>query len=166
MTDSVLLPLIPLRDTVVFPRLVVPLLIGRARSLAALEEALQSEDREIVLTAQKQGDIDDPLAKDLFRIGTLAKIHQVMRLPDESVKILVEGQNRVQISKFRRRQPGFQAYVKPVAIELDADSPEQQKRLQVMQRMLRDEFAKYVSSHPSCPLQPRNPCRKSSIPTT
>ncbi|MGK7906211.1 MAG: endopeptidase La [Synechococcus sp.] len=146
-----LLPLIPLRDTVVFPRLVVPLLIGRARSLAALEEALETEEQLVVLAAQKQGDVEDPLAKDLFRMGTIAKIHQVMRLPDESVKILVEGQSRIRISKFRRRQPGFQVYVHPLAVETEDESPKQQKRLDVMQRILRDEFAKYVSAHPKLP---------------
>ena len=151
MTNPVLLPLIPLRDTVVFPRLVVPLLIGRARSLAALEEALETEEQLVVLAAQKQGDVEDPLAKDLFRMGTIAKIHQVMRLPDESVKILVEGQSRIRISKFRRRQPGFQVYVNPLAVETEDESPKQQKRLDVMQRILRDEFAKYVSAHPKLP---------------
>ncbi|MEL7084487.1 MAG: endopeptidase La [Cyanobacteria bacterium P01_A01_bin.3] len=151
MTTPVLLPLIPLRDTVVFPRLVVPLLIGRDRSLAALEEALATDEQQIVLLAQKDGDIDDPVSKQLFRIGTLAKIHQVMRLPDESIKILVEGQTRVQIDRFRRRQPGFQAYVTPVDIDLKATSAKQEKRLDVLQRLLRDEFAKYVSGHPKLP---------------
>ncbi|MEL7476258.1 MAG: LON peptidase substrate-binding domain-containing protein, partial [Cyanobacteria bacterium J06555_12] len=151
MTTPVLLPLIPLRDTVVFPRLVVPLLIGRERSLAALEEALATDEQQIVLLAQKDGDIDDPVSKQLFRIGTLAKIHQVMRLPDESIKILVEGQTRVQIDRFRRRQPGFQAYITPIDIDLKAKSAKQEKRLDVLQRLLRDEFAEYVSGHPKLP---------------
>ena len=151
MSETLLLPLIPLRDTVVFPRLVVPLLIGRHRSVAALEEALETEERRLVMVAQRDGDCEDPLAKDLFRIGTLVQVHQVMRLPDESVKILVEGGDRVRITRVRRRQPGFQVYVERIAeLEPEAESPAAE-RIAVLDRMLREEFAKYVGAHPKLP---------------
>ncbi|WP_017327877.1 endopeptidase La [Synechococcus sp. PCC 7336] len=151
MPAPLLLPLIPLRDTVVFPCLTVPLLIGRSRSLAALKAVLATDDQLVILAAQKDSDCEDPLAKQIYRVGTLAKIHQVMRLPDESVKILVEGQERVAITRFRRRQPGFQVEAEPIETVGLAEEGERRDRLEVMQRMLVDEFAKYVSAHPKLP---------------
>jgi ATP-dependent Lon protease len=137
---------------VVFPRLVVPLLIGRKRSLVALEAALESPDKTLVLAAQKDGTREDPAAKHLYRIGTLARIHQVMRLPDDSVKVLVEGMSRVKISRIRRSQPSFQAYTEALvpigSIESDrtGDRPKT-----VYQQMLLEGFAKYVARHPKLP---------------
>ena len=151
MSDLLLLPLIPLRDTVVFPHLTVPLLIGRQRSLAALKAAMATDDQLLVLAAQKEGSCEDPVAKGLYRVGTLAKVHQVVQLPDESVKILVEGLQRVAITRFRRRQPGFQVEASPLASEELQGGDEPLHRLQVAQRMLVDEFAKYVSAHPKLP---------------
>ena len=94
-----LMPLLPLRDIVIFPNMVVPLLVGREKSVAALEEAMTG-DKELVLCAQKKVKTNDPKPDDLFRVGTVAAIMQIRRLPDGSVNILVEGRQRVRVKRF------------------------------------------------------------------
>jgi len=95
-TTENVLPVLPLRDVVVYPHMVMPLFVGRAASVQALEESVRHDNR-IVLVAQKQADVDDPGADELFRVGTLASILQMLKLPDGTVKVLVEGQERVQV---------------------------------------------------------------------
>ncbi|HEX8777068.1 MAG TPA: endopeptidase La [Rhodanobacter sp.] len=90
------LPVLPLRDVVVYPHMVIPLFVGRDKSMRALERAMESE-RQILLVAQKSPDIDDPAVEDLQQIGTLAGVLQLLKLPDGTVKVLVEGQSRVSI---------------------------------------------------------------------
>ncbi|MEW9623186.1 endopeptidase La [Rhodanobacter geophilus] len=90
------LPVLPLRDVVVYPHMVIPLFVGRDKSMRALERAMESE-RQILLVAQKSPDIDDPAVGDLHEIGTLAGVLQLLKLPDGTVKVLVEGQSRVSI---------------------------------------------------------------------
>ena len=90
------LPVLPLRDVVVYPHMVIPLFVGRDKSMRALERAMESE-RQILLVAQKSPDIDDPAVGDLHQIGTLAGVLQLLKLPDGTVKVLVEGQSRVSI---------------------------------------------------------------------
>ncbi len=89
-------PLLPLRDIVIFPSIVVPLFVGREKSIKALQEAMKT-DKSIVLVAQKNSEIDDPLEKDLFAYGCMSKVLQLLKLPDGTVKVLVEGQKRVKI---------------------------------------------------------------------
>lgn len=93
-------PLIPLRDVVVFPQMVTPLFVSRPRSIAALEQALMRDDRLIVLVAQKEAECEDPVQDDLYSIGTLAEVMQMLKLPDGTVKVLVEGSTRVSINEF------------------------------------------------------------------
>ncbi|RUL79701.1 endopeptidase La [Dyella choica] len=93
------LPVLPLRDVVVYPHMVIPLFVGRDKSMRALERAMEGE-RQILLVAQKSPDIDDPAIKDLHQIGTLAGVLQLLKLPDGTVKVLVEGQARVSIDQF------------------------------------------------------------------
>ena len=93
------LPVLPLRDVVVYPHMVIPLFVGRDKSMRALERAMEGE-RQILLVAQKSPDIDDPAIKDLHQIGTLAGVLQLLKLPDGTVKVLVEGQSRVVIDEF------------------------------------------------------------------
>jgi ATP-dependent Lon protease len=93
------LPVLPLRDVVVYPHMVIPLFVGRDKSMRALERAMEGE-RQILLVAQKSPDIDDPAVKDLHEIGTLAGVLQLLKLPDGTVKVLVEGQSRVAIEEF------------------------------------------------------------------
>ncbi|MEO1132202.1 MAG: endopeptidase La [Cyanobacteria bacterium J06639_1] len=143
-------PLIPLRDTVLFPCLATPLLIGRERSLRALEEAVKG-DRKVVLVTQKNGSEDDPFAKHLHRVGTLADIHQVVRLPDHSVKILVEGLMRVRIARFQRRNPAFHVAIEPLELVQPEADDANGDRWQILRQILLDDFAKFVGSHPKLP---------------
>jgi ATP-dependent Lon protease len=94
------LPVLPLRDVVVYPHMVIPLFVGRDKSMRALEQAMEGE-RQILLVAQKSPDIDDPAAEDLHEVGTLAGVLQLLKLPDGTVKVLVEGQARVSIEEYR-----------------------------------------------------------------
>lgn len=93
------LPVLPLRDVVVYPHMVIPLFVGRDKSMRALERAMEGE-RQILLVAQKSPDIDDPKISDLHQIGTLAGVLQLLKLPDGTVKVLVEGQSRVEIENY------------------------------------------------------------------
>ena len=97
--SSKILPLIPLRDIVVFPNMVAPLFVGRDKSVKALEDAMNN-DKEIILVTQRDSAIDDPEYKDIYEVGTLGKILQLLRLPDGTVKVLIEGGNRVHIKDF------------------------------------------------------------------
>src|SRR5580698_1102725 len=94
------LPVLPLRDVVVYPHMVIPLFVGRDKSMRALERAMEGE-RQILLVAQRSPDIDDPEIADLHQIGTLAGVLQLLKLPDGTVKVLVEGQARVTIEDYQ-----------------------------------------------------------------
>ena len=98
MKASYLKPLLPLRDIVIFPSMVVPLFVGREKSIKALQEVMKS-DKSIVLVTQKNSEIDDPGSKDLYQYGCLSKVLQLLKLPDGTVKVLVEGEKRVKILK-------------------------------------------------------------------
>ena len=91
-------PLLPLRDIVIFPSIVVPLFVGRKKSIKALEEVMKT-DKSIVLVAQKNSEVDDPEQKDIFSYGCLSKILQLLKLPDGTVKVLVEGISRAKIKE-------------------------------------------------------------------
>src|SRR4051812_43770422 len=93
------LPLLPLRDIIVFPHMVVPLFVGREKSINALDKAM-AEDKEIVLAAQKKAKTNEPTPEDIFSVGTIGTIIQLLRLPDGTVKVLVEGKRRVRLKKF------------------------------------------------------------------
>ena len=92
------MPVLPLRDVVVYPHMVIPLFVGREKSIVALDLAMKA-DKRILLVAQKQADVDDPKAEDLYRVGTVATILQLLKLPDGTVKVLVEGVDRASIEK-------------------------------------------------------------------
>ena len=99
-------PLLPLRDIVIFPSMVVPLFVGREKSIKALQEVMKS-DKSIVLVAQKNPEIDEPESKDIYGYGCLSKVLQLLKLPDGTVKVLVEGQKRVKILEVRREETNF-----------------------------------------------------------
>ena len=99
MKASYLKPLLPLRDIVIFPSMVVPLFVGREKSIKALQEVMKS-DKSIVLVTQKNSEVDDPGSKDLFQFGCLSKVLQLLKLPDGTVKVLVEGEKRIKILKY------------------------------------------------------------------
>src|SRR5512134_102827 len=132
------LPLLPLRDIVVFPHMVVPLFVGRAKSIAALEDA-SNGGRELLLVAQRQVALDDPGEGDLFEIGTVGVVLQHLRLPDGTVKVLVEGRERARIRSFVQSQPFFSCDVEAIP-ESDARSPE----AEALMRTARAGFEKYV----------------------
>ena len=104
--DARIVPLLPLRDIVVFPTMVVPLFVGRPKSIQALEEAVAG-GRELLLAAQRVATKDDPDEDDIHRIGTLGSIIQLLRLPDQTVKVLVEGRARAHLRSFTKQEPYF-----------------------------------------------------------
>ncbi len=106
MKTSYLKPLLPLRDIVIFPSMVVPLFVGREKSIKALQEAMKS-DKSIVLVTQKNSEVDDPEGKDLYQFGCLSKVLQLLKLPDGTVKVLVEGEKRVKIFKYNETQNNY-----------------------------------------------------------
>ncbi len=106
MKTTYLKPLLPLRDIVIFPSMVVPLFVGRDKSIKALQEVMKS-DKSIVLVTQKNSEIDDPESKDLFQYGCLSKVLQLLKLPDGTVKVLVEGEKRVKIVKHNNEKENY-----------------------------------------------------------
>src|SRR6266571_3992969 len=101
-TDLTTFPLLPLRDVVVFPHMVIPLFVGRPKSIKALDMAMEA-GKHILLVAQKQAAKDDPAAEDLNEIGTIATVLQMLKLPDGTVKVLVEGTQRARIASVEER---------------------------------------------------------------
>ena len=106
MKTSYLKPLLPLRDIVIFPSMVVPLFVGREKSIKALQEVMKS-DKSIVLVTQKNSEEDDPSSKDLYQYGCLSKVLQLLKLPDGTVKVLVEGEKRIKILKHNENDSNF-----------------------------------------------------------
>jgi ATP-dependent Lon protease len=108
-SDLVALPVLPLRDVVVFPNMVIPLFVGRERSMRALELAMDADSKYVLLVSQRSPETDDPGAKDLYEVGTLATVLQLVKLPDGTLKVLVEGLARMRVSKMREQQGIFVA---------------------------------------------------------
>ena len=106
MKASFLKPLLPLRDIVIFPSMVVPLFVGREKSIKALQESMKL-DKSIILVTQKNSEIDEPTGKDLYQFGCLSKILQLLKLPDGTVKVLVEGEKRVKINKYENENKDY-----------------------------------------------------------
>ncbi len=106
MKTTYLKPLLPLRDIVIFPSMVVPLFVGREKSIKALQEVMKS-DKSIVLVAQKNSEVDDPSGKDLYQFGCLSKVLQLLKLPDGTVKVLVEGEKRIKILKHDEKNQNY-----------------------------------------------------------
>ena len=95
-SDNLVFPVVPLRDVIVFPNMVIPLFVGREKSIRSLEVAMDS-NKKIMLAAQKNADLDDPKDEDIYRFGTLATVLQLLKLPDGTIKVLVEGAGRAEI---------------------------------------------------------------------
>ena len=105
-TQQRTLPVLPLRDVVVFPYMVMPLFVGRAKSISALDEAM-NEGKQLLLVSQKQADLEEPTVDDVFDVGTIANIIQLLKLPDGTVKVLVEGQQRAKINQLNDGEDHF-----------------------------------------------------------
>ena len=134
------IPLLPLRDVVVYPHMVIPLFVGREKSILALDEAM-SRDKQILLSAQKRADVDEPDLEDIHEFGTLADILQLLKLPDGTIKVLVEGGERARISNIVKSEDGFfsaDADVIPVATDFD------EKEMEVLVRSVISLFEQYV----------------------
>ena len=132
------LAVLPLRDIVVFPHMIVPLFVGREKSVRALE-AVMKEDKQILLVAQKNAAQDDPSADDIFRIGTVSTILQLLKLPDGTVKVLVEGGSRAKITGFKETQSYFEAYTEALP-DQDTDKEE----LEALGRTVIGQFEQYI----------------------
>ncbi|MEL6919967.1 MAG: endopeptidase La, partial [Pseudomonadota bacterium] len=129
---------LPLRDIVVFPHMIVPLFVGREKSIKALEEVMEN-DRQILLATQKDAADDDPSADGIHTVGTLANVLQLLKLPDNTVKVLVEGVNRVQIDTFTQRDAFMEATASPVA---GVNDPEVE--VEALARSVVAQFEDYV----------------------
>ncbi len=149
MTESAVnpinVPVLPLRDVVVYPHMVIPLFVGREKSIQALDVAMKA-DKRIMLVAQKQADVDDPKADDLYRFGTVATILQLLKLPDGTVKVLVEGVDRARIDTVH---PG-EFYSADVTIEPDDDKVDE-KEMDVLTRSVISQFEQYVKLNKKVP---------------
>ncbi len=146
MTDSIqTLPLLPLRDVVVFPHMVIPLFVGRAKSIKALEAAMES-GKQITLVAQKNAAKDEPSADDIYEIGCVANILQMLKLPDGTVKVLVEGAQRVRILSIEEGDEHFTGQIQ-LLVEADRDSAE----VEALRRTIMTQFDQYVKLNKKIP---------------
>jgi ATP-dependent Lon protease len=140
------LPVLPLRDVVVYPHMVIPLFVGREKSMLALDSAMAG-DKQILLIAQKAADIDDPMPADLYSMGTLAQVLQLLKLPDGTVKVLVEGVARARVEKVEVRDGALRARAEVVDSVMDREARE----LSVTQQSLLTQFEQYVKSNRKIP---------------
>jgi ATP-dependent Lon protease len=131
------IPLLPLRDIVVFPHMVVPLFVGRPKSIQALEDAMAG-DRQLVVAAQRQAGEEDPTPEDIYDIGTLGTIIQLLRLPDGTVKVLVEGKTRAEILNYAAIDPYF-----AVEVNVLEDESEETTELEALVRSIHTTFDAY-----------------------
>ncbi|WP_294931588.1 endopeptidase La [uncultured Paracoccus sp.] len=138
-------PVLPLRDIVVFPHMIVPLFVGREKSVRALE-AVMEQDRPILLAAQKDAAVDEPDSDGIFVTGVLANVLQLLKLPDGTVKVLVEGQQRVRITGFVPNDDYFEASAEPLAETLGED-----ETLRALTRTVAEEFERYVKVRKNIP---------------
>ncbi|MDD9911027.1 MAG: endopeptidase La [Ahrensia sp.] len=136
--DGSLYPVLPLRDTVVFPHMIVPLFVGREKSIAALDEVME-HDKQILLVTQKDATHDDPDPSGLYDIGTLATVLQLLKLPDGTVKVLVEGYDRAAVTRFTHRSDYYEAYA-VAAPDMDED----EVQIEALARSVMAEFEGYV----------------------
>jgi len=140
------LPVLPLRDVVVYPHMVIPLFVGRDKSIRALEQVMEG-DKQILLIAQKSPDTDEPAATDLYEVGTLAQVLQLLKLPDGTIKVLVEGTARVRVSAFAERAGVMTAQGDVQEPEL-SNAP---REMEVTARSLVAQFEQYLKTNRKLP---------------
>ncbi|WP_295703334.1 endopeptidase La [uncultured Haemophilus sp.] len=144
-TQQRTLPVLPLRDVVVFPYMVMPLFVGRAKSISALDEAM-NEGKQLLLVSQKQADLEEPTVNDVFDVGTIANIIQLLKLPDGTVKVLVEGQQRAKINQLNDGEDHFSAEVTPIETTFGDE-----KELDVVKAAVLNEFESYLQLNKKIP---------------
>ena len=137
-SEKKLFPVLPLRDIVVFPYMIVPLFVGREKSIAALEEVMQS-DKQILLAAQKNAGDDDPASDAIYEVGTLASVLQLLKLPDGTVKVLVEGTARARISNYTENAEFFEAEIQRIPEDIGAE-----EEIEALARSTVTQFESYV----------------------
>jgi ATP-dependent Lon protease len=145
LTEHTQLPLLPLRDVVVFPHMVIPLFVGRPKSIKALEAAME-QGKSIMLAAQKAAAKDEPSASDIYEIGCVANILQMLKLPDGTVKVLVEGAQRARIHHISELDTHFVAELTPVESE-----PGDESEVEAMRRAIVQQFDQYVKLNKKIP---------------
>jgi ATP-dependent Lon protease len=140
------IPVMPLRDVVLYPHMVSPLFVGREKSIHALDAAMKAEPRRILVVAQKQSDIDDPKPDDLYRVGTVATILQLVKLPDGTVKVLVEGVERAQVEELS----GTDYYTARISVQADVEQYDE-REMDVLTRSVISQFEQYVKLNKKVP---------------
>ncbi|MDH3520252.1 MAG: endopeptidase La, partial [Myxococcales bacterium] len=149
-TERKVVPLLPLRDIVVFPYMVVPLFVGRAKSIQALEQAMGRE-RELMLCAQREAAEDEPTPRDIYATGTLGSIIQLLRLPDGTVKVLVEGKSRARVVRFVSESPYFAC-----EIDLAEDGSDESVESEALVRTSHATFENYIKLNKKVPPETLN----------
>jgi len=142
------LPILPLRDVVVYPHMVIPLFVGRPKSVKALEAAML-ENKKVFLVAQRQSSKDDPSSKDLFTIGTVSTLLQLLKLPDGTVKVLVEGEQRAKAKKYRSHREGF--LLADLEFLQDCSKTHDSKQIEILTRSLISQFEQYIKLNKKIP---------------
>jgi ATP-dependent Lon protease len=145
ISRGALYPVLPLRDIVVFPHMIVPLFVGREKSVRALEDVMK-DDKQILLVTQKNAAQDDPTSADIYSVGTIGTVLQLLKLPDGTVKVLVEGGQRARIVRFAENEQFFQAYAE--AIE---EKPGEQQELEALARTAVSQFEQYIKLNKKIP---------------
>lgn len=140
------LPVLPLRDVVVFPHMVIPLFVGRDKSIRALDQAMEA-DKRILLVAQKSADTDAPGAKDLHEIGTLAQVLQLLKLPDGTIKVLVEGLSRARVTDVEEHDGAL----KGTGTVVESESARETREVEAIARSLLSLFEQYVKTNRKLP---------------
>ena len=140
------LPLLPLRDVVIYPNMVVPLFVGRDLSIKSLDDSMKNHDKNIVLVTQKSAEIDQPELKDLYSIGTVANILQLLKLPDGTMKVLVEGTSRVRIDKVESNDK-----LSCTFLNIDSEESISDNQYDALFRTLEDTFSNYVKLNKKVP---------------
>ncbi len=144
--QSRVIPVLPLRDVVVYPHMVIPLFVGREKSIRALEDAME-DDKQILLVAQESAEVDDPTPDDIHRVGTLSTILQLLKLPDGTVKVLVEGAERAKVLAYISKDDFFTAQITLI----DADEDDDERETDVLMRSLMTQFDQYVKLNKKVP---------------
>jgi ATP-dependent Lon protease len=142
-----LLAVLPLRDIVVFPHMIVPLFVGREKSVRALEEVM-AEEKQILLLTQKNAGEDDPSSDGLYRVGTLATVLQLLKLPDQTVRVLVEGKSRARVTSFSPRTDFFQALIEPIAEDVG-----NAQEIEALVRSVKTNFESYIKLNKKVPAE-------------
>ena len=147
---SIDLPLLPLRDVVVFPHMVIPLFVGRPKSIKALELAMEAE-RRIMLVAQRTAAKDEPSVADMFSVGCVSTILQMLKLPDGTVKVLVEGQQRATVEKIDDAESHFSATVLPLPVPEVEPEGAKASEIEALRRAVMQQFDQYVKLNKKIP---------------